>query len=319
MLDTIVESILALIATAIAVAAVYGLVFWAWKAKTDRSAIVGIYLLFGLPAALLTVAGSALVTTSDLPEGPFILASGIALFIPLLKPIRKLVASFSPMDPDSPIDLVGLGLMLLVGSLLVITAIQTDPPEPGTGGEELTTNPFWLILNVVAFVAIAYVTVGYRIHRNGREATERLGLNIPGARTILISVAMLIPCFIMSAIGSILTQVFQPDIVDNLDETMDQMTRGLENPLGALLIGLSAGIGEEVLMRGAFQPRFGIALTALFWTCLHVQYDLTFVLLGLFGIGILLGFQRKYLGTTSAIITHALFNIAVVIIGAAAS
>jgi hypothetical protein len=313
------EAILALIATAIVVAAVYGLVYWAWRAKTDRSAIVGIYLLFGLPAGLLTVAGTALVTTSDLSEGPFILASGIALFIPLIKPIRKFVARFTPMDPNSPIDLVGFGLMLLIGALLVITALQTDPPEPGSGGDELTTNPFWLVLNVVAFVAIAYVAVGYRIHRTGPEASDRLGLNVPDAKTILISLAMLIPCFIMSAVGSILTRIFQPDIVDNLDETMDQMTRGLDNPLGALLIGLSAGIGEEVLMRGAFQPRFGIVLTALFWTCLHVQYDLTFVLVGLFGIGILLGFQRKYLGTTSAIITHALFNIAVVIISAAAS
>jgi hypothetical protein len=161
------EAILALIATAIVVAAVYGLVYWAWRAKTDRSAIVGIYLLFGLPAGLLTVAGTALVTTSDLAEGPFILASGIALFIPLIKPIRKFVARFTPMDPNSPIDLVGFGLMLLIGALLVITALQTDPPEPGSGGDDLTTNPFWLVLNVVAFVAIAYVAVGYRINRTG--------------------------------------------------------------------------------------------------------------------------------------------------------
>ena len=32
--------------------------------------------------------------------------------------------------------------------------------------------------------------------------------------------------------------------------------------IGALMIGLSAGIGEEVLIRGAIQPRYGIVLAA---------------------------------------------------------
>jgi membrane protease YdiL (CAAX protease family) len=313
------DALYALIATAAVLAVVFGLVYWGWKAKTDRSAIVGIYLLLGLPAGLLTVAGAALMTTSDLPEGPFILTSGIALMVPLLKSVRKLVARFTPMDPNSPIDLLGFAVMLLIGSLLIVSAFQSDPPEPGQGGEELTTNPAWLVINALTFVAIAYLAVGFRIHRTGPEATDRLGINFPDLRTILISIAMVVPCMVVAGIGSALTQIFQPDIVDNIDEAMDQMTQGLNNPMGALLIGLSAGIGEEVLFRGAFQPRFGIVLSALFWTCFHVQYDITFVAAGLFGIGILLGLQRKFLGTTSAIITHALFNILVVIIGAAAS
>ena len=80
------------------------------------------------------------------------------------------------------------------------------------------------------------------------------------------------------------------------------------------MIGLSAGIGEEVLIRGAIQPRFGIVIGALLWTVLHIQYDVSFVMLGLFGIGIMFGYQRKYFGTTSAIITHALYNVIVVML-----
>jgi hypothetical protein len=308
-----IEGIVTLISTAILIAAIYGLVYWANKARTDRSAIVGIYLLFGLPAALLTVAGTALMTTTDLAEGPFILASGIAFMIPLLSPVRKLIGSFTPMDPKSPIDLVGLGLLLWVGSFFVISALQSGPVDvSGDGAESLTGNVFWLVLNAATFVAIAYVAVGYRIHRTGEEATKRLGLTVPDLKTVAISVAMVVPLFIMSMIGSALTVAFQPDVVDNLEDTMEQMTNGLDNPIGALMIGLSAGIGEEVLIRGAIQPRYGIVIAAAFWTVLHIQYDISFVLLGLFGVGILLGFQRKYLGTTSAIITHALYNMAVV-------
>ena len=307
------DSIVAIISTAVLIAAIYGLVWWANKARTDRSAHVGIYLLFGLPGGLLTVAGTALMTTTDLGEGPFILASGLAFTLPLIKPIRKLVARFTPMDPNSIIDLCGLGLIFWIGSFVVISAIQTGPADVGNGNSQgLTDNLFWLILNAATFVAIAYVAVGYRIHLTGDESTRRLGLSMPSLRTIGISVAMVIPCFVMSMIGSALTVAFQPNVVDNLEETMEQMTNGLDNPIGALFIGLSAGIGEEVLFRGAIQPRYGIVIAALFWTTMHVQYDISFVLAGLFGVGILLGLQRKYLGTSSAIITHALYNMLVV-------
>lgn len=307
------EAIVAVVSTAILIAVIYGVVYWANRARTDRSARVGIYLLFGLPGGLLTVAGIALMTTTDLAEGPFILASGLAFSLPLLSPFRKLVASFTPMDPKSPIDLCGLALTLWVMSFFVITAVQSGPAEVGSpGGDGLTDNLFWLILNALTFVAIAYVAVGYRIYRTGAEATQRLGLTIPSLKTVAISLAMVIPCFLVSILGSALTLTFQPDVVDNLEETMEQMTNGLDNPIGALLIGLSAGIGEEVLFRGAVQARFGIVIAALFWTTLHIQYDFSFVLAGLFGVGILLGLQRKYLGTTSAVITHAVYNMAVV-------
>jgi len=313
------DALIALISTAIVIAAIYGLVFWANRARTDRSAIVGIYLLYGLPGALLTVAGTALMSNSDLKEGPFILFSGIAFLVPLVRPIRKLLASFTPMDPNSPIDMVGLGLLLWIGSFSVITAIQAGSPDVGSSSDALSENVFWLVLNAATFAAIAYVSVGYRIYRTGQEATARLGSIMPDLKTIGISLAMVIPCFVMSIIGGVLTELFQPGLVDNLDEAMDQMTNGLDNPFGAILIGLSAGIGEEVLIRGAVQPRFGIILASLFWTALHIQYDFSFVLVGLFGIGILLGLQRKYLGTTSAIITHAVYNMLVVLIQMAAN
>jgi membrane protease YdiL (CAAX protease family) len=309
------DNLFTLIATAVVIAVLYGIVFWANRAKTDRSASVGIYLLFGLPGGLLTVAGTALMTTTDLGEGPFILASGIAFLLPLIKPFRKLLARFTPMDPNSPIDLCGLTFVLWIPAFLIIAAIQSGPADVGNAGAtSLTENAFYLILNALTFVAIAYVCVGYRIYRTGDEATKRLGLTVPSLKIVAISVAMVIPAFIISMIGSALTVAFQPDVVDNLNDTMDQMTTGLDNPIGALLIGLTAGIGEEVLFRGAIQPRFGIVIAALFWTALHVQYDISFMMLGLFGVGVLFGLQRKYFGTTSAVITHAAYNILVVFI-----
>ncbi len=306
------DVILSIVSAAVLVGVVYGLVFWGNRAITDRSARVGIYLLFGLPGGLLSLAGLAL-TTNGQTGGPLILGLGLAFSLPLFKPFRRLIARFAPMDPSSPIDLCGLAMILAVVTFLIIQARLTGPVELGEDeGGALAGNAGWLILTMVTLIAIAYASVGYRIYRNGDDATKRLGLNVPGLKTIAISVACVIPCFIVSTIGSLLTVAFQPDVVDNVEETMDQITNGLQNPIGALLIGLTAGIGEELLFRGAVQPRFGIAIAALVWTSLHFQYEFSFILVGLFGVGVVLGLLRKYFGTTSAIITHAAYNMIVV-------
>lgn len=319
LISTMLDIIVSLVSAAVLVGVVYGLVFWGNRATTDRSAHVGIYLLFGLPGGLLSVAGLALTTNGQV-GGPLILGLGLAFSLPLFKPFRRLISRFTPMDPTSPIDLCGLAMILAVITFLVIQARLTGPVELGEGDSgALAGNVTWLLLTMLTFVAVAYAAVGYRIHRNGEDATRRLGLNVPDLRTVGISVACVIPCFAVSMIGSLLTVAFQPDIVDNVEETMDQITNGLQNPLGALMIGLTAGIGEELLFRGAVQPRFGIAIAALLWTSLHFQYDFSFILVGLFGVGIVLGLQRKYFGTTSAIITHAIYNMIVVGIQYAAS
>lgn len=312
LISTMLDIIVSLVSAAVLIGVVYGLVFWGNRATTDRSALVGIYLLFGLPGGLLSVAGLAL-TTNDQAGGPLILGLGLAFSLPLLKPFRRLLARFTPMDPSSPIDLCGLVMILAVMTFLVIQARLTGPVELGEGESgALAGNAGWLILTMLTFIAVAYASVGYRIYRSGHDATKRLGLQVPSLRTIGISLAFVIPCFIVSTIGSLLTVAFQPDIVDNVEETMDQITNGLQNPVGALLIGLTAGIGEELLFRGAVQPRFGIAIAALLWTSLHFQYEFSFILVGLFGVGVLLGLQRKYFGTTSAIVTHAVYNMIVV-------
>ncbi|HWK81262.1 MAG TPA: CPBP family intramembrane glutamic endopeptidase, partial [Thermomicrobiales bacterium] len=166
----------------------------------------------------------------------------------------------------------------------------------------------------VAFVVIAYLCVGYRVWRSFPEATARLGITKPSLRTVGIAAAAVIPAFVISMIGSALTVAFQPGYADSLRETVDQMTTGVQNPVGAIVLGFTTGVGEEVLFRGAIQPRFGIVLASLTWTLLHAQYGLSFVLVGLFGIGILLGFIRKYMGTTAAMITHGLYNVIVVLL-----
>lgn len=302
-----------IIAFLIVIGAVWGMVFWARRAETDRSANVGLYLLFGIPGVLLTVAGLAL-SVNRLEAGPMVLGLGIALWLPLVKSFRFALARYTPLDPTSPIDMSGLACILVVIAFsgLQFTITDTAPATQNdlTLGDTLAA----LISSFIAFVAIAYLCVGYRVWRPFVDATKRLGVDKPSPRTIGIAVAAVVPAFVLSMIGSALTIAFQPSYADNLRETVDQMTTGVQNPAGALILGFSTGVGEELLFRGAIQPRFGIVLASLTWTLLHAQYGLSFVLVGLFAIGILLGFIRKYMGTTAAMITHGLYNVIVVLL-----
>ncbi len=305
MIDALLEIVMLLVV----LAAIYGLVLWAKKGATDRSAYVGLYLLYGIPGLLLTVAGLAL-TVNRQDNGWFVLALGVSLSLPLVKSFRKVVALVTPMDPDSTIDMMGLGMVLALMSYFgwAIT-LDTDPDEL-TSAVTVTSQ----IINVAFFILVAYVAVGTNIYRSGPEATARLGLRWPTLPDIVIGVAAVVPAFLLSMVGSLLTLYFQPDLFDDLGSTMEEMASGTDVTLVAVLIFASAGLGEEILFRGAIQPRFGIVLTSAFWALVHTQYQFSFVVLGLFLVGLMFGFMRKYQGTTSAIIAHALYNAAVVLL-----
>lgn len=294
-------------------AAGYGLVNWAKRAaEGDKAANMGLYLLFGIPGGLLTVAGSALLVNAK-SGGWLALGLGLGLALPLVRPFRVAWSRISGLDPESPIDFSGLSVSLAIVAILAYSFFYASGTEADATPSASETVQ-GLVFTLVAFVAFAYIAVGYRNYRTGEQATERLGLSAPTAKQLLIGVGAIIPAFVCSYIGGILTQVFQPDVVERLSETMDNMTSGVQNPAGALVLGLCSGIGEELLFRGALVPRFGIVPVAVFWAMFHLQYELTWVLLGLVLMGIMFGWIRQRYGTVPVIITHALFNVLVVFI-----
>lgn len=310
-----VSMLLEIVVLAGILATVFGLVNWAKRAlEGDRAANMGLYLLFGIPGGLLTVAGSALLVNGK-SGGWLALGLGLGLGLPMIRQFRQALATGTPMNPASPIDFSGLAIILFAIAFLLYSLFTASSDEATvpvmTTGEAISS----LVINFLTFVGIAYIAVGYRNYRDGDEATERLGLRIPTPQDVGVGLAAVIPAFGFAMIGSLLTMLFQPDVVDRLTETLDNMTSGIDNPVGAIFLGLVTGIGEEVLFRGAIQPRFGIIITTALWVLLHTQYELTFVIVGLVLMGLMLGLIRKHVGTTAAIITHAVYNALVVLIG----
>jgi membrane protease YdiL (CAAX protease family) len=298
-----------LIATATALLGALGLADWANKAQEDRSALVGLYLLFGIPAGLLVIAGIAVVTRGDHVIGALLLLLGLGLGLPLLRPFRELLARVTPLDPASPIYMTGHCLVLgllgwFIGTSLAPMAEQ--PPDvsgiPSIGIAEL-------LVQAAVFVAFAYIAVGYPYWRDVREATARLGIVLPDGRTIVIAIAATFACVLAAGLAGLASQRFEPELNESLDQIVNQMTAQVQNPVGAVILGASAGLGEEAIFRGALQPRYGLVIPSLLFSMLHgPQYGFNLALIGLFAVSIILGLERKYLNTTAAMITHALFN-----------
>lgn len=303
----------ALFASFIALAAIFGLVNWCKKASTgDKAAMMGLYLLWGMPGVLLFIAGLALAVNGR-GEGIPVLSIGLGLSLPMLKPFRELMGKILPMDPDSPIDWSGLAIILGLLGFLIPTAFVDSAPAV-VSENSATTLTTGLLQQLLAFVALAYVAVGYRNYRTGKEATVRLGVQMPTPAQITMGLAGVLAALVAANLGGLLTQWLQPDVLDNLENSMDAMTSGVTTPFVAIVLALSSGIGEEVLFRGAIQPRFGMVLSAVLFTFLHAQYGFTWVLLGLFLIGMIFGWLAKRYGTMAAVVAHVVYNLAVVIL-----
>jgi membrane protease YdiL (CAAX protease family) len=303
----VTESAPLLIATATMLLGALGLAYWAYRAQVDRSARVGLYLLFGIPAALLLLAGLVTLVQGDRVLGALLLLIGIGLGLPLLRPVRVLLARVTPLDPDSAIDMTGLCVVLgLLGGFIgtSLSPMADNPPEliPSIGILEL-------LVQAAAFVAIAYIAAGYPYWRNLRAATERLGIVVPDLRAVGIAVGAMFACFLVAIVAGLAAEQFDPGLSESLDEIVDQMTAEVQNPVGAIILGASAGVGEEAIFRGALQPRYGLVIPSLLFTMLHgPQYGFNLALLGLFGVSMILALVRRHVNTTAAMITHALYN-----------
>jgi uncharacterized protein len=302
------DDIGAVVQLVVAVAASYGLAYWVFRATKDRSALVGLYLLFGLPGVLLLVVGAAFVFNGH-ERWWIAIAVGAGLCLPLVPRFRRVFASWTPMDDRSPVDMSGLCIVLAVAGFFLAYALLSIEQDDANDDISILA----LLVQSTIEIAFAYTLVGWTITRNFRQATARLGLVRPNLRILGAAVGFVFVAFVVSALAGLATQVFQGDLADEISEANEDITSGFQSIPAAILFGLASGTGEELLFRGAIQPKFGLVTSSVVFALLHTQNQLSFVLVGIFALGIVLGLERKYLGTTASVATHAMFNMLVVL------
>jgi uncharacterized protein len=206
------------------------------------------------------------------------------------------------LDPASSVHRVVAVAFVL--TMLDAAALFFELREAGP--VEIPFYPADPLVSVTTDVALALAGVGFGLTRGFREIVARLGVRPITRRQVVIAVVVAALFQVIVGGFEYLESVLLPS-VHALEDRFGYQFVGLPPWVGAVLTSISAGVGEEVLFRGALQPRLGIVLTALLFGALHVQYQVPgMIVIVLIGIG--LGVVKERTSTTVTILVHVLYD-----------
>jgi membrane protease YdiL (CAAX protease family) len=163
-----------------------------------------------------------------------------------------------------------------------------------------------LVAQLIGEVVFALSAVGLWVGRDFAAVRERLGLGGVRLRHLGVAAAGLAAVGGVNA-GMEWLERAQFHALWLRDQDMTKLIAGDLSVGAALVLGVSAGVGEEVMVRGALQPRVGLVWASLLFAAGHVQYT-WFGMLTVVLLGVTLGVVRKTANTTTAIVVHALYD-----------
>lgn len=224
-------------------------------------------------------------------------------------PVRARIARVLPIDPESPVHALALVLAVILLGMQIALVSFVDVLAQDRSQPPLTVLD--LFAQEVPFLIIAATGVGLYIRRNAMHAAARLGIVRPAWWQITLALAAA-GVFVAFGRGvDSLSHALTPDVAHRVDITTQHVFGALDNPAGIAAIALLPAICEEILFRGALQPRLGLVVTALLFTSIHTQYSLSFDTLAVFVLALGLGVIRKYTNTSTSAICHASYNLIV--------
>jgi len=164
-----------------------------------------------------------------------------------------------------------------------------------------------LVSGLVGETALAVAAVGLWVARDQRAVRERLGLTPMSGRHVAVAVIGLGLVIALNSGMEALEHARFPALWA-ADQEMGRMIAGKLTVAASIVLGVSAGVGEELLVRGALQPRAGLFWASILFAAGHVQYT-WFGMLTILLLGVALGLVRARANTTTAIVVHGLYDI----------
>jgi membrane protease YdiL (CAAX protease family) len=235
------------------------------------------------------------------------IVTGVAAAGFIFTPIRRDVANFIPIEANNPVHALALSLALVFFGTQVTFIAFTDVLASDRAQPPLSILD--LFLNETPFLILGLAGVGLFIRRQSAEAARRLGFVIPAWWHIALALAAAGVFFALANGSDALNHRWEPGVASEVDATTQHLFGQLGGPVGIAAIALIPGICEELLFRGALQPRLGIVATALLFTSIHTQYGMSVDTLAIFAIAIGLGLIRKYTNTTTSCTCHVSYNL----------
>lgn len=209
-----------------------------------------------------------------------------------------------------PSHVLRLGARLVM--MVMLFAVPGWAAFPGmletladTGGPLLDAGQ--LVGSMIGLSLLALGAVGFLIRRDPRATLDRLGLRVLRPSHYAVVVLGVVALYLLNVGAEALQHRWFPDLWSH-DQRIGLLIAGGLGLAGSLLLGVSAGVGEELAMRGALQPRLGLWLTSLVFAALHVQYS-WFGMATILVLGMVLCLIRERTSTTVAILVHTFYDV----------
>ena len=245
----------------------------------------------------------------------------------LLRPVRVMMSRIMPIDPDNFVHKIGLTILMLIlfTSFTPLIALGGRPPIlelinsralDNIGAEgSIGVRPVDLVYQFIWTIPATLVAAGWPIVRKLSGTLVRLGMVLPSLRQVLfgvgagVALAGVAIFALDPGVNSLWKSLgWEPTDVRAFEKLLSQLI----TPLGAVLIGVTAGVGEEMAVRGLLQPRIGLIAANLVFTAFHAfQYGVD-ALLSVFIVGLVLGLIRARTNTSTSAIVHGVYNFVLV-------
>lgn len=267
--------------------------------------LVGLLFLLVSPGALAEItAGEGLIDPRA--AGLVLLLAAVWGLLATLPEARRLLARWTPLDPEAPVHT----LALMLSGYLAANGLLPLSQGGLEGLLETTEAPSALAVVAGEFLllALALIGAGLFTRRNLWKTLERLGVEKPTLRQVLLALRWLPILLVLMVLANYLLIQANPVQAEVMDELSRVLLGNMTTVWDWLILAVAAGIGEEILFRGALQPVLGIWLTSLLFAVIHTQYGLSLATVLIFVVGFILGIVRRRYNTTVAIILHAAYN-----------
>ncbi len=248
-------------------------------------------------------------TTGELrPLGLILLAAALLSAAVSTGPVRGLLARITPIKSQSPVHT----LALIISVYLVAQGAMTLIPG---GLEELAESAVpasigFVVISELAYIVVGLMGIGFPIRRRGKAILERLGVARITAKELAVAIGITAVITVLWGVFAALWTLASPDQVGQLEDVNDALLGNFNTVWEWLILAVAAGVGEELLFRGALQPAFGLVLTSALFAAVHVNFGYTPAFLFIFVLAIVLGWLRKRYNTTVSILVHAGYNFA---------
>lgn len=245
-----------------------------------------------------------------------LVAGGLALLLMLAGWGR--IPGLRGLRPGAPISWLALSLYLLTLAHNLAPASGRATVAATTAAPQSTAQ---LVVGAVPFAVLGVAAVGPWVRRPLPDTLRRLGLVPLRPWAWLLGIAVGVAA--VKAGGQVydLVNLLTPADCRSQQQRVFEHLAGPQRAWwGQLAVAGAAGIGEEVLFRGALQPRIGIILTSVLWASLHLQYTChglpsasnLYILL----LGLLFGVVRRWWGLGAAITAHVAYDATILLFGA---